>query len=1103
MIAATVAKATEEIVFHIDCPIETLDICSDADINCLFQWNSVSGDEIPSTHCIHHIISQKCATQQDSIAVSAWDGEFTYAELDSLSSALAIRLQHLGVHPETFVPLVFEKSKWAVISLLGVLKAGGAYFFLNPSHPIHYSRSLCSSLCPEIALCSTRHSTIAKSFAGKVISIGEEPCELLDSLPVDKCSPQSTTEANTSNAMYITFTSGTTGAPKGIITEHSAFYSMAMANGKALNVTAATRMLQFASYSFDVSNRDMLITLMFGGCICIPSESDRLNDLSGFMNRHYVNLASLTPSLASTLTPALCPSLQALVLGGEPMTDSHISTWAKHVRLFNAYGVSESSGIAALASDIQADCSPGNIGFGCGSTLWVVAIDQPDKLAPIGALGELAIEGPSVARGYMGDKKRTEKQFTSNPEWKKRIREQFGENHSWKRVFRTGDLVRYNIDGSLHFVGRKDHQMKINGQRLELTAIEHHIAACVEIAMSGFLHIAVVAAKTEANGSTKLLAFLGLETSRGPDSPCQMVSKKLKDMEALKAALKRHLLRCLPTYMVPVDFIFLQHMPLTTSGKINRLRLHETAAHALFDDQKRNLDASDSNGKQIATMPRQRVLIQSWAKILGIKDASIMLHDCFFRRGGDSIAAIKMTASLREKGFIISVSDIFKFSTLSDMASVLVKENKHLPPAAPAPFSLIENPQTILDAILEELDMHIDHIEDVYPCTHMQQGLIALTVRNPHAYIGRYTWQLDKMLDAERFKDAWKAAWFHNPILRTRVVQIPDGVFQVVMRTDMPWNTVTYITGCDGKELIEININHGPLVQFYFSKESFRLDIHHSLFDEWSLDLIMGQVERAYAGEKLHTQPFSPFVQHLLHERDTTMEDFWRQELSGLQVEHFPTSSSRPINVGHATEKVVLEHSLQLDTGISTKYTLSSILRLAWAITLWHQTGSEDVVFGATVSGRNANIDKIDQLSGPTLATLPVRIKLPTSRPVHEGLSQVQDQFVNMMVYEQTGLSRIRQAGRGAAEACNFQNLLVVQPYEQETASLMFKTPANSASSSGNVKAFASYPMVLICRPEKNGITMKAAFEPASLAPAAGHSILRQMSHVIQQLMHV
>ncbi|OGM50252.1 nonribosomal peptide synthetase [Aspergillus bombycis] len=1101
MIAETVARAIDQIVLHVDSQIEVLDICSDADINRLYHWNNISGDEISPRHCIHHIISQRCAAQPESIAVSAWDGQLTYAELDSLSSALAIRLQHLGVHPEVFVPLVFGKSKWAVIALLGVLKAGGAYFFLDPSHPIEYSRSLCSSLCPEIVVSSQRQSTLAKSFAGKVIPLGGESCELLDSFAIDERHPQSTAETNTSNAMYITFTSGTTGTPKGIITEHSAFYSMAMANGKALRVTATTRMLQFASYTFDVSNRDMLITLIFGGCICIPSESDRINDLSGFINRQSVSLASLTPSMASTLSPAACPSLQGLVLGGEPMTDSHISSWANHVRLFNAYGVSESTGIAALASDIQQGSSPGNVGFGCGSTLWVVAIDQPDKLAPIGALGELVIEGPSVARGYMGDKKRTEKQFTSKPAWKKRIHEQFGKTHSGKRAFHTGDLVRYNLDGSLHFVGRKDHQVKVNGQRLELTAIEHHIAACAEVANSGFLHTAVVAAKSKANGS-KLLAFLGLDTTREPNSPSQIVSKQLKDMEALKAALKRHLLHCLPTYMVPVDFIFLEHMPLTTSGKVNRLRLQETAAYVFFDHQKRTLDASDSNNNHITATPKEKVLIHSWARILGIKNASIMHHDCFFRSGGDSIAAIKMAASLRQEGFIISVSDIFKFSTLSDMASVLVEDNKPFPPAVPASFSLIDNSQTVLDAILEELGTSIDQVEDVYPCTHMQQGLIALTAQKPHAYIGSYTWQLTDTLEEERFKDAWKAVWFHNPILRTRVVQTPDGVFQVVMKTDMPWNTVTDITGCgDEKQIMKVDISHGPLIQFYFNKESFRLDIHHALFDEWSLDLILRQAERAYTGERLHTQPFSPFVQHLLHERDTTMEDFWRQEFSCLQAEHFPASAASPINVEHATEKVVLEHSLQLEIGNSTKYTLSSVLRLAWAIVLWHQTGSEDVLFGATVSGRNVNIDGIDQISGPTLATLPVRIRLPTSQPVHEGLSQVQDQFANMMVYEQTGLSRIRQAGRESAEACNFQNLLVVQPYEQQTTSLMFKTSANTASSSENAKAFSSYPLVLICRPEKTGISMKVIIDPSALAPASGHSILRQMSHVIQQLM--
>lgn len=1101
MVAATTAKAMEEIVLHTDSLIGALDICSDADITRLSRWNSVSDTEIPPEQYIHHFISQKCTAQPESVAVSAWDGELTYGELDRLSSALATRLENLGVGPETFVPLVFDKSKWAVIALLGVLKAGGAYFYLNPSHPVHYSRGLCSSLHPKVVLCSPRHSTLAKSFGGQISIVGEEHCEFLETLPVDKTSRA---ETSTSNAMYITFTSGTTGAPKGITTEHSAFYSMAMANGRALCINAATRMLQFASYTFDVSNRDMLITLMFGGCICIPSETERLNDLAGFINRHSVNLASLTPSLASTLTPASCPSLRGLVLGGEPMTESHISTWAKYVRLFNAYGVSESTGIAALASDIKPGSSLGNIGFGCGSTLWVAAIDQPDRLAPIGALGELVIEGPSVARGYLGDKERTEKQFKAKPDWNKRILGRCGDLHPCRRAFHTGDLVRYNHDGSLHLVGRRDHQVKVNGQRLELGAVEQEVASCVEVTKAGFLHAAVVAVKGEATGSTKLVAFLGLDTPRGPKISSSIVPEKSKGVEGLRKALERHLLRCLPTYMVPSDFIFLQHMPLTPSGKVDRLLLQDAAAQELLDGQKRTMKAPGTEGDQIPTTPKAKMLIQSWAKALGISEASIMHNDCFFQRGGDSIAAIKMAASLREQGFIISVSDVFKSSTLSNMASVLVHDSKHAPAAAPAPFSLLSNPQDVLDAIMEETGLPIEHIEDAYPCTHMQQGLIALTAQDSNAYIGSYTWQLAPTLDAESFMDAWKTAWLSHPILRTRVVQVPGGIFQVVVRSDIPWKTVTGVKGCgNGEESTEIDISDGPLVRFYFSEEAFRLDIHHALFDEWSLDLIVAQVERAYAGERIHTQPFSPFVQHLLaHERDTTTDEFWRQEFAGLQVDHFPTSAPRQANTGSANDKVVLEHGLRLDTEISTKYTLSSILRLAWAIVLWRQTGSADVVFGATVSGRNANIDGIHQLSGPTLATLPVRIKLPTDRLVREGLAQVQSQFANMMVHEQAGLSRIRQSGREAAEACDFQNLLVVQPYEQQqTTSRMFRTSGSSAASSENAKAFASYPLVLTCRPEKGSITFRAAFEPALLEPAAGHSVLRLMAHVVQQLL--
>lgn len=1095
MIAATVAKVITEIIFKVDCKIAELEICSDLDVDQLARWNTPSASNEHMAQPIHRVISTNCTERPQSIAVSAWDGEFTYRELERLSSGLAIWLQHLGiVGPEVFVPLVFDKSRWAVVAQLGVLKSGGAYFFINPSNPVQYSLGLGSSLNSLVAVCSRKYSSLAKELSCEAIAIGDEVRELLESIPVDDEPGSPTVNISTSNAMYITFTSGTTGVPKGIITEHSAFYSMAMANGKALQIGPATRVLQFASYSFDVSNRDTLVTLMFGGCVCVPSEEDRLNDLAGFLARFRVNLASLTPSMASTLSPVSCPTLQGLVLGGEPMTESHISTWAKHVRLFNAYGVSESTGIAGLASDIKPGFSPSNIGYGSGSNLWVVSIDQPDKLAPIGALGELVIEGPSISRGYLGDSDKTNRHFTSNPAWKKRIHEEYGHHHQRMRAFRTGDLVRYNLDGSLQLAGRRDHQVKVNGQRLELTAVEHHISGCPQVSDAGFSHVAVVAVKGQANDSTKLVAFLGLETSRETYTPSQVILEKLGDMELLESSTKLYLLNNLPPYMVPTEFNFLKHMPLTTSGKLNRLLLQGAAAEAMTGRQTSSHGGIDPSHKLSAATSNERILMHTWAKVLGINNSSIARDDCFFRRGADSMACIRLATALREKGFAVSVSDIFKTSKLSDMAAILAQSQKNSSSVTPLPMSLLEEPTNILNAIISETRLGVDDIEDVYPCTHIQQGLVALTAQDPRAYIGSYIWHLVPKVDFDRFKRAWEAVWLHNPILRTRIVQIPQGIYQAVLDTDISWEAVSTVTSFPAR----ISISEGPLARLYCSKESLRLDIHHAIFDEWSLDLLLEQVERAYAGEHLHTKPFSPFVRHLLHAEQGNAANFWRQEFSQLEAEHFPNSLSQR---GGTTNTVVLEHDLQFDGSVSTRYTLSSVIRLAWALVLWHQTGNRDVVFGATVSGRNADIDGIDQISGPTLATLPVRIKLSTDQPAYVSLAEIQDQFIRMMPHEQTGLSRIRQYGNDASEACNFNNLLVVQPYQHKTQSSVFVSPTSTESSADNAKAFASYPLVLTCRPEAGRVNLRAAFDPDIIDIDVGHGLLGQLSHVISQLL--
>lgn len=261
MVAETVIQVTEHIIYHIDSTVGDLTVCSDADVNRIYSWNRGLENQSYPERGIHEAISSRCIEAPASIAVSAWDGELTYAELDRLSSGLANRLRDLGVCPEKFVPLCFDKSKWAVVALLGVLKSGGAYIFLDCSLPMRRIRSMCLNLLPEVVLCSLRNERFAMRLTERVITLGDDCRKSFE--PAFKAGekPASTSSGTgPSNAMYAVFTSGSTGQPKGVVTEHTAFYSMAIANGKALGVTPQTRMLQFASYSFDVSNRDMLIT---------------------------------------------------------------------------------------------------------------------------------------------------------------------------------------------------------------------------------------------------------------------------------------------------------------------------------------------------------------------------------------------------------------------------------------------------------------------------------------------------------------------------------------------------------------------------------------------------------------------------------------------------------------------------------------------------------------------------------------------------------------------------------------------------------------------------------------------------------------------------
>lgn len=242
--------------------------------------------------------------------------------------------------------------------------------------------------------------------------------------------------------------------------EHRGFATSFRAGAISMGIDSSSRSYQFSNFTFDLSIEDIISPLIAGGTVCVPSESDRVNNLAGSMRDLNANWANLTPSVAALLNPEDVPSLKTLVLGGEALRQDIVDKWARHLVLLNGYGPSESSVTCAISRPLEKGADPKNVGRGSACHLWVTDAVDNDRLAPIGAVGELLIEGPTLARGYLNDAVKTAASFIEGPSWASRFEPQA---NAPRRMYRTGDLVRYAADGTLIFVGRKDTQIKLHG----------------------------------------------------------------------------------------------------------------------------------------------------------------------------------------------------------------------------------------------------------------------------------------------------------------------------------------------------------------------------------------------------------------------------------------------------------------------------------------------------------------------------------------------------------------------------------------------------------------------------------------------------------------
>ena len=1109
-ITSTLRQIVQDIIDRPHSTARELDIVGGEDRRQIYTWNSTVPARVD--RCVHDLIVERCRAQPDAPAVCAWDGDLTYGELDALSSALAMHLAERGVGPEVFVPLCFEKSRWTTVAMVGVMKAGGAFVLLDPSHPRARLETICRTVAAPLVVSSAANQVLAAGLAAAAVVVGdnEKACRS----PTQAWTGSAVTP---DNALYAVFTSGSTGTSKGIVIEHVSFCTGGLAHIKAKRMTSNLRVFQFTSYSFDTSISDNLTTLLTGACICVPSESDRKDNIVAAIQRLQCNFLDLTPSLAKVLDPGEVPTVQTLVLGGEEMRQRDLEVWSASVRLIHAYGPAECCIDSVVQRSMNGQSNIKDIGYATGCVCWVVDRADHERLVPIGAVGELLIEGPIVGRGYLNDPERTAAAFVAPPSWLRQFRGGSGSGSgsgSSGRLYKTGDLVQYAADGSLRFVGRKDTQVKLRGQRIELGEVEHHTRRSFPGARDV---VAEVVTPAEAGRAPLLVAFVWVDNldqegrnggegedenkkyDKADDKADDILAAPTDSFRAAIPAAETALHDAVPAYMVPAVFLPLRGVPLSATGKTDRRRLRDRAA-ALSRADIEAYHGSVATKRRPAT-PAERTLQQLWARVLNLPPADIGADDSFFRLGGDSIAAMKLAGVAREDGLGLTVALVFQQPKLSNLARA-IQPASGVAVNIPSPFSLLDEDglrDAVLQLAVDQCRVSRDQIADLYPCTALQEGLIALTAKTAGAYIAHFSYHLPYDTDLDRFRAAWNAVARANPILNTRIIQHDQwGSFQVVVPADLPWAVYDNEERSSAEAAPSFGLGepmaHAAVVRGEGPKTAprFILSMHHAVYDAWSVSLLLEQAAAAFQGDSLVARPFSPFVAYL-GESKAAAEAFWRSQFTGLDATCFP-SLPTPAYTPHPTESIT--YTMALPQGPMDDFTPATKLRLAWALTLAQYTDAQDVVFGLTVTGRAAPVAGIEQMTGPTIATIPLRVRLDSDTTVVQALQRVQDQSTTMLAYEQTGLQKIRRLSDEAAAACQFQNLLVVQPQRDGGAAGLF-TEADVSAGQG---AFTTYALTLLCDLASDAVTVQATYDPQTIGAMEVQRMLYQLGHLTQQI---
>jgi len=820
----------------------------------ILKWNGTIPEAVDDL--VHHKFRKEVRAHPDSQAVLAWDGELTYNELDILSTRLALHLINLGLKPEQSVPFCFEKSMWTIVSVLAIVKAGGVCVPLEPDHPFDRKKGMVEDTDATILLTSQQQSEKCQGLTNQIVIISHAIIHSLPAIAKDALYDDICNSISTTSAMYIIFTSGSTGKPKGVVWEHQNFSSSIAYHEAGVHLGRAPRVLQFASHVFDCSALEILTTLCLGGCVCVPSDEDKLTNFVNYVNSMNVSWAFLTPTFARLINPRDIPTLKTLVLGGEPIGQDNIDKWSPSLVLVNGFGPSETTICCSSTVVMPGYSNPNHIGKAVGSAIWITDRADVNKLSPIGAIGEILVEGPILARGYLNNEAKSAESFISDPEWSLS-----SESKQRRRFYRTGDLGRYEADGTLVFIGRRDNQIKVRGQRMDLGEVEHnlHHNDLIE-------HAVVVAPKVGPCAGKLVVVFTlaKIAIDKLPiDSSLHIISDTHKDELVKVSQIRDYLFEKLPSYMVPNLWCPVYDIPMTVARKLDRISVMRwvTDISQTILNQINDLYSEQTEINR-DILPMERRLQAIWADVLNLPIHQVVVDTPFLKLGGDSITAIQIQSRCRMENINITVQDVLRQKTISKLGKLV---------GATEPGSLSK-----VDTLHKETDAPFE-------LSPIQQLYIDRVSKPGRDFNQSFLLQPKRAISQEQVHTALNAIVEHHSMLRARFTRSRDAVRKWTQlpsknvtesysfRVDDGISSLDYIESVISYSQASLDIESGPL----FGANLFNLDsdndilsgnpqllfltAHHLVVDLVSWRIILQDLEEVLSSGRLSAPKSLPF----------------------------------------------------------------------------------------------------------------------------------------------------------------------------------------------------------------------------------------------------